>query len=203
MNVNAKRILVVDDSATARAMCGALLEEAGYEVAYASSALEGIQVAASRSFALILMDVIMPAMNGIEACGRMRADKKLDDVPIIMATAAEELEHLEKAFEAGAADYITKPIRKFELLARVKSALTLKARELELLHKNKELEIAFKEIKVLQGFIPVCAWCKKIRDMQGSWQQMEAYLEEHSSAQFSHSICQGCAKKQKASWEEK
>lgn len=195
-SIKGKKILVVDDSPMARAMCGSLLEEAGYQVAYATEALEGIQMALDKPFDLILLDIIMPSVTGIEACQKIKEDERLRDIPVMIATAAEESEHLEKAFEAGAMDYITKPMRKFELLARLKSALMLKAREFELIRKNQELQMAFKEIKVLQGFLPVCAWCKKVRDLKGSWHQMEAYIEKHSLAKMSHGICETCMKKQ-------
>ena len=89
-----------------------------------------------------------------------------------------------------------------ELLARVNSALTLKremdrrkARERELSEANQALEQALREVKVLRGFIPICASCKKIRNDQGSWQQLEDYLWEHSEAEFSHGICSACMQK--------
>ncbi len=188
-----KKILVVDDSNLARTACGDLLMGAGYLVSFAGNGAEAIQIAMAQPFDLILLDIIMPSMDGIETCRRLKREEKLEPVPVIMTTAAEESTNLEKAFEAGAMDYITKPIRQFEILARLKSALLLKAREQELIRKNEELENAFKEIKVLQGFIPICAWCKKIRDLEGDWKKMETYIEKHSLAKFSHGICKECA----------
>ena len=142
---------------------------------------------------LIILDLELPGQHGLEFLKILKGHPVWRSIPVIMISAAEESEHLEKAFEAGAVDYISKPIRRFELLARVKSTLILKFREHELSRKNTELENAFKEIKVLQGFIPVCAWCRKIRDMKGSWHQMEIYIQEHSLAKFSHGICENCA----------
>jgi response regulator RpfG family c-di-GMP phosphodiesterase len=99
-------------------------------------------------------------------------------------------------------DYITKPVNHVELLARVSSALTLKremdqrkAREFELQKSNEELQRALKEVKVLRGLVPICASCKKIRNDQGSWQQLEEYIQEHSEAEFSHGLCAACVKK--------
>jgi len=86
--------------------------------------------------------------------------------------------------------------------ARVASALSLKremdtrmARERELAEKNRDLEQALREVKVLRGFIPICASCKKIRDDKGYWQQIETYIQERSEALFSHGICKDCVKK--------
>lgn len=98
-------------------------------------------------------------------------------------------------------DYITKPVTSTELLARVNSALTLKqemdcrkAREVELRRSNDELQRALREVKVLKGLVPICASCKKIRNDQGFWQQLEEYIQQHSEAEFSHGLCTPCIK---------
>jgi response regulator RpfG family c-di-GMP phosphodiesterase len=164
--------------------------------------LEAIRIALSQPLDLILMDVVMPEMDGVEACRRIKSNTSLKDIFIIMVTSVEDMAVLESAFEAGAADYINKPIQPIELMARLRSILRLKdemearrkhERELEL--KNKELEALLNEIRTLRGFIPICAWCKKIRNIQGYWEQMERYIENHSYATFSHGICEDCAKK--------
>lgn len=205
-------ILVVDDSEDGRRLLVQTLLNSGYsEVMSATSAedafemlgLEGDSIEANAdSVDLILMDIIMPGVNGIDACKRIKSSPAYADIPVVMVTASGELDILERAFLAGASDYITKPLRSTELLARVASVLVLKkevdkrkVKELELLRKNDELEKALKEIKVLQGLIPICSYCKKIRDDAGLWQQMESYITKHSEASFTHGICEPCAKK--------
>jgi len=148
------------------------------------------------------LDISMPVLDGIEACRLIKAVGRLRDVPIIMVTAMTDPAFLVSAFDAGAVDYITKPVKKVELLARVGSALKLKQsidtcrmQGLALLKKNKELERALQEIKVLRGFIPICSWCKKIRDDGGYWQQIESYIQKHSEALFSHGVCPDCYQK--------
>ena len=118
-----------------------------------------------------------------------------------MMTALTDMVSLESAFSAGAVDYVTKPLRSVELVARVRSALRLKhemderkLREGELRIRNEELEKAAREIKTLRGFLPICMYCKKIRDDQGYWRQLEAYFMAHSDLAFSHGICEPCAK---------
>lgn len=208
------RILIVDDSLDNRLLLQTILKSAGYtDVLMAASAREVLSrlgvddgenaaPTGAEDFDLILMDFMMPEMDGPEACRRIKSVERLRDIPIIVVTAKTEPMDLQVAFDSGAMDYITKPVSKVSLLARVASALNLKremdtrkARERELAEKNLDLEQALREVKVLRGFIPICASCKKIRDDKGYWQQIETYIQERSDALFSHGICKDCMKK--------
>ena len=93
-----------------------------------------------------------------------------------------------KAFEIGAVDYITKPFNPLTVKARVRT-------HIELSHTMNALQQALKKIKTLNGLIPICSSCKKIRDDKEYWNLLEAYIEEHSDAIFSHGICPECSKK--------
>jgi sigma-B regulation protein RsbU (phosphoserine phosphatase) len=127
-------ILIVDDSSSHRLLLKTILENAGYSelilAESAQSALKQLRPDETESpvakVDLILMDILMPEMDGIEACTLIKADERFRDIPIIMVTAENESEYLQSAFDAGAMDFITKPLNKVELLARVRSALTLK-----------------------------------------------------------------------------
>ena len=202
-------ILIVDDSQDQQVLLRAILGKAGHtDLLSADSAtaafpmldMDGQEPPARID--LILMDVLMPELDGVEACRQIKSRPHLCDIPIIMVTAKSDLSNLQAAFAAGAIDYITKPVNSVELLARASSALALKkemdcrkAREGELRRSNDELQKALREVKVLRGLIPICASCKKIRNDGGFWQQLEEYIGEHSEAEFSHGICQPCVKK--------
>jgi len=203
-------ILIVDDSVDNRVLFKYILENAGHtKVLTAGSASDAFKIlgmedslGADTIIDLILMDITMPEVDGIEACRRIKSVERLRDIPIIMVTAKTEESDLEAAFSVGAMDYIIKPLRSIELLVRSRSALNLKKeidrrknREQELLNLNKELKDSIETIKTLRGLIPICASCKKIRDDKGYWNQIETYIQKHSEAEFSHGICPECARK--------
>ena len=200
-------ILIVDDSRDERELLSTRLRAAGYEALMVADSAEaafgilGQDSAGQRTgeVDLILMDIMLPGVDGLEATRRIAATEWLQDIPIIVITVKTDEQALLSAFAAGAMDYIRKPVNPAELLARVSSALTLreernkrKAREQELLMRTEELERALREVKVLRGFIPICAKCKRVRTDNGDWQGLEEYIQTHSEAEFSHGICQVC-----------
>jgi len=132
------RVLVVDDIARNLQVVGTLLRHEGYEVMPATSgadALEGVQAQVPD---LILLDMMMPEMDGLEVCRRLKANPAVQNIPIIFLTASNEMEHLIKGFEAGAVDYVTKPFNAPELLARVRTHLELRHARERLREMNEE-----------------------------------------------------------------
>ncbi len=167
-------ILIVDDEPQNIQLLGSILEENGYDIEFAMDGYEAIEWFHKKMFDLILLDVMMPDIDGYEVCRKIKADLTLKHIPVIFVTAKVETDDIVKGFEVGGSDYITKPFKTPELLARIK----------------KEVEL-----KTLRGLIPICANCKAIRDDKGIWNRIEAYIQEHSEAMFSHSICPECVKK--------
>ncbi len=149
------KILIVDDSRDATALISSLLRAAGYyDLETADSGEQALAILEGQNaqlgepmIDLILMDILMPGMDGIEAVARIKDASAFCDIPIIMISAMADLNSLESAFEAGAMDFIHKPVNRVELRARVRSALRLKeemdlrkARERELAELNARLE---------------------------------------------------------------
>src|SRR5580704_367067 len=129
------RILVIDDSEDFRDLTEGALLSAGYtDIVTASSGWEALKILdvgratdEKPTVDVAILDIVMPEMDGIEACARIRNDPRYGDFPIIMVTSLDDMENLANAFVAGATDYVTKPINRIELVARVRAALKLKA----------------------------------------------------------------------------
>ena len=118
-----KKVLVVDDSPTAIMWQKMILRQGQYEVVTAVDGQAGVEAAIAEKPDLILMDVMMPRMNGFEACREIRKTPATQHVPIIMVTTRSEMESVEEGFQSGCSEYITKPIDRLELLSKVNSYL--------------------------------------------------------------------------------
>jgi CheY-like chemotaxis protein len=195
-------ILVVDDSPTNLRVLVYLLSQQGYKVRPATSGQLALAAAQAKLPDLILLDIMMPDMDGYEVCRRLKADERTQAVPVIFISAINETLDKVVAFTVGGVDYITKPFQHEEALARIKTHLTLHRLQQQLqekntqLHtKNLELAAALTQVKKLSGLLPICASCKKIRNDSGYWQNVETYIHEHSEADFSHGICPDCMQK--------
>ena len=187
-------ILIVDDTPDNLTVLRQMLAEQNYMVRPALNGEIAIKAVNMSSPDLILLDIRMPGMDGYEVCKQLKSEEKTSRVPVIFISALNELDDKVKAFSLGGVDYITKPFQAEEVLARVKTHLTLRSLQKSLEDKNTQLQKALDEIKTLQGIIPICANCKKVRDDKGFWNQVEIYISKHSKAEFSHGICPTCAK---------
>lgn len=186
-------ILLIDDEATTLNISTGALKEYGYRCLVARDGQTGVDRAILAQPDLILLDVRMPGIDGFETCRRLKAHEKTRDIPVLFLTMADDVAHKVAGFEVGGVDYLTKPIEPSEMLVRVKSHVTI-YRQQKLIEKhNKELRAALNQVKLLSGLLPICANCKKIRDDEGYWRQVEDYIQVHSEAEFSHGVCPQCA----------
>jgi len=201
MNRNIK-ILITDDDHTLLSLAASVLKRAGYEVLEASTGMECLKAIRMHHPDLILLDVILPDVTGVELCRQIKAHKNSEGIFIILLSGVQtSSEYQADGLNVGADGYITKPISNKELVARVQAVERIKCAEdalRETERRQKELiiklEKALAEIKTLRGLIPICSSCKKIRDDKGYWNQLEAYISKHTDAIFTHGICPDCTK---------
>ena len=186
------KVLIVDDNTANIDVMLTFLEMEGYEISIATSGAMALHVAGHDHPDLILLDVMMPNMDGYEICRKLKKDPTTASIPIIFVTAKKETADIVQGFQCGGVDYISKPYRQEEVLSRVRTHLQLR----RLLDNQEqlitELNRALGEVNTLKGILPVCSYCKKIRDEGGNWQQMERYIASRSETEFSHGICEAC-----------
>lgn len=144
---------------------------------------------------LAILDWIMPEMEGIEICRRLRELDTQTPVYVILLTVQNEKESIVIGLDAGADDYIVKPFEPNELQARIRVGCRVLQLQEKLANRIKDLQESSQHIKTLQGILPICSYCKKIRDNQDYWEEVEEYIFKHSDADFSHSICPNCYEK--------
>jgi phosphoserine phosphatase RsbU/P len=134
----------------------------------------------------------MPDLSGPDVCRNVRKGPRASSTYIILLTARANREDLLAGFEAGADEYIVKPFDLEELRVRLQAGARIVELQGKLGERVRQLEEALTRVKQLHGLLPICAYCKRIRDDHNYWQQVEAYVSEHSEAEFSHSICPDC-----------
>jgi CheY-like chemotaxis protein len=193
METDAPFVVIVDDVHENVRILHHCLKDDGYSFAVARNAAELFELAARRPPTLILLDVMLPDLDGFSALERLRADSRLVDVPVIFVTARNEREDRIRGFGVGGVDYVAKPFDSAEVRARVRTHIALRLALEEQRRLNVELKDALERVRSLEGIIPICARCKSVRNDEGYWTQVERYLAEHTNATFSHGLCPDCA----------
>ena len=187
------KILIAEDDPSSKLLLQTTLEMWGYEVISTTDGKQAWDALRKTSPpSLAILDWMMPELDGLEVCRKVRQIGKLPPIYIILLTAKGNKEDIVTGFDAGADDYMVKPFNREELRARVTVGVRVVQLQQELTKRVHELEDALSKVKLLQGLIPICSYCKKIRDDKNYWQQVEAYIVKHSEARFSHSVCPDC-----------
>jgi len=187
------RVVIAEDDAVSRRILETLLRKWGYEVTTTldgEAAWEVLQGSSAPSLAIL--DIMMPGIDGLELCRRLRQSQANVPPYIILLTATQGVSEVVKGIEAGADDYLTKPYDSDELRVRVQVGARIIELQTKLAERVQELEVALNHVKQLQGILPICSYCKKIRNDLNYWQNVESYVSDHSQAEFSHSICPSC-----------
>ncbi len=144
---------------------------------------------------LAILDWMMPGLDGSQVCLKARELAGDRTLYMILLTAKGRKEDIVEGLTAGADDYVIKPFDRSELKARINAGERILRLQAELAARVKELELALTNVKLLQGLLPICCYCKKIRDDKNYWQQVDSYVSDHSDARFTHGICPDCRDK--------
>jgi DNA-binding response OmpR family regulator len=187
------RVLIADDDATSRHLIQAALGGWGFDVLVVADGCEALRILQeSRGPEIAMLDWVMPGIDGLDVCRRIRAAMPNATTYIILVTVRGGIENVLQGLEAGADDYITKPFDPRELRARLHVGVRIVRLQRALMERFRELEDASKRVKQLQGLLPICSYCKKIRNDRNYWEQVDAYITKHSEARFSHGVCPDC-----------
>ena len=173
-------ILIADDDPTSRIVLSATLKKLGHQVTATTGGAEALAVFDKENVPVLISDMVMPDVDGLELCRRVRALNRPRYTYIILLTAVGGKSGYLVGMKAGADDFINKPFDEEQLAARLAVAERILSLQTE--------------VKQLAGLLPICSHCKKVRDDQNYWQQVESYIAKRTDAKFTHSYCPDCMK---------
>jgi phosphoserine phosphatase RsbU/P len=175
------KILAVEDDPVARQVLVRALTNLGHEVHAAVDGLEALAYLKKNPVRLVVSDWIMPEMDGLELCRAVRAKLQADYVYFILLTSQDATDDNQReAIDAGVDDLLQKPLSFREISMRIYVATRI---------------LRFTtQVRQLEAFLPMCGYCKKIRDDKNYWRQIESYINERTGTDFSHSVCPDCYK---------
>jgi phosphoserine phosphatase RsbU/P len=187
------KILIAEDDLVSRTMLSRLLTAWGHEVVVTvdgAAAWELLQQDDAPKLAIL--DWMMPDIDGVEVCRRVRGLGGPEPTYLILLTAKDRTEDVVTGLDSGANDYLVKPFDRRELHARLRVAERMISLQHALADRVCELQDALSQIHQLQDLLPICSYCKKVRDDGNYWQQVEGYLSARTGVQFSHGVCPDC-----------
>ena len=187
------RVLVAEDHAPARDALKTLLERQGFEVvAVGDGEAARATLESFNPPTIAVLDWMLPGLTGLEVCQAARSNNSTPYTYVIVITGRDATQDVLDAFSAGADDFVRKPCDPDELLARIRSGQRIIALESSLAGRVKELEEALERVRQLKRLLPICMYCKRVRDDSAYWQQIDEYIHIHTGTDFSHGICPQC-----------
>jgi len=185
------KILIADDEPVTRAAVKKVVTRRGWEVVVCDNGHDAAaQFDLENPPDVAVLDWMMPGLDGSELCQRLR--KKKVRAYLIMLTGRTRPEDLVQALASGADDYVRKPFDWSELIARIKVGVRVSLLQRQLDEKVSQLEASLANAKQLGGLLPICSYCKRIRDDRDYWNGLEHYISSHSDAKFTHGVCPSC-----------
>lgn len=188
-----RRVLIVEDHARTRDALVFLLQRHNYEACVATDGRQARDILlASDGPTLALLDWMLPEMTGIEVCRDIRRAPLDRYIYVIIVTGRDESNDLLEAFAAGADDFIRKPCDPMELMARLRGGERMVELERRLSARVRECEEAVERVRQMKRLLPICMYCKKVRDDESYWHEIEQYIHTHTGTDFSHGVCPEC-----------
>jgi sigma-B regulation protein RsbU (phosphoserine phosphatase) len=187
------KILIAEDDEVSRIVLSRMLQKWGHEVIATvdgRSAYEILEAEDAPSIAIL--DWMMPELDGLEVCRRLRQLNRAEPPYVILLTARDQTDDIVAGLDSGANDYVVKPYDWRELKSRLRVGERMVALQHDLAGRVRELQYAMSKIHELQELIPICSYCKKVRDDSNYWQQVESYISTRTGVQFSHGVCPQC-----------
>ena len=198
MSSDLNRILIAEDHYVSRHLLERNLTNWGFDVITAEDGEKAAAILdASDAPSLAILDWMMPKMDGVEVCSRVRQRVGRPYIYLVLLTAKSQKEEIAAGLEAGADDYVVKPFDPDELRARLKVGQRVVDLERTLAKQVKDVQEALADVKRLRRLLPICMYCKSIRDDRDYWHQVEEYIHEETGTDFSHGICPACMEKMK------
>lgn len=190
------KILIAEDDNVSRKLLSTTLKKWDHEVIEAIDGEDAIdKFAEHNDIQLAILDWMMPNLAGVEVCKALKeSETNNKSLYVIMLTAKTQKEDLAHAFDMGTDDYVAKPFDTIELQARVNAGIRTIKLQNALNIKIAELQEALDHVKQLEGIVPICAWCKRVRNDSDFWDSVEDYFTKYTEAKFSHGICPDCMK---------
>jgi sigma-B regulation protein RsbU (phosphoserine phosphatase) len=187
------RALIADDDRGTVIVLKSALQRMGLEVVVAHDGNDAWDILQrDPRIALTVLDWMMPGADGPELCRRIRGDESRAHMYVILLTSRDASADLVAGLDAGADDYLIKPLEPEELRARVQVGLRVHGLQQRLSEQVAELQAALSKVKQLTGLLPICSYCKSVRTDQNYWERVDHYMTQHTDVQFSHGICPAC-----------
>ncbi|MBI1830996.1 MAG: response regulator transcription factor [Planctomycetes bacterium] len=187
------QILIADDDPVPRGALDRTLKKWGHDVVLASDGGEACQLLQREDAPkLAILDWVMPKLDGPQICRKIRDLVRQQPTYIILLTSKHQKEDVVAGLESGADDFITKPFDQHELRSRIRVGERIVMLQQKLADRVHRLEEALAQVTQRRGLLPMCSYCRKIRDDQNYWHDVERYLAAHTDVHFSHGICPNC-----------
>ena len=191
------KILIAEDEPISRLALEATVPQWGFVPVTVANGQEALARLTARNDPppIAILDWMMPGLDGVDVCRAVRSVMLPVAPYLVILTTRTEQSDIVAGLQAGADDYVRKPFDRIELQARLQVGMRVVKLQMQLLDRVRELEEGHEREKALRRLLPICAYCRRIRDDQDYWQALERYVAESGGVRFSHGVCPDCAHK--------